>query len=105
MLPGLPAASRVACVMEKDISEILIGILAAINLMNQSCPVVLPLFQWLSVFFEACCLFFYLPPFILNFNLKLIFYDHALVCNRCLNVPEHCRCRSSVHSKGDTYHD
>lgn len=53
--------------MEKDVSEILIGILAAINLMNQGCPVILPLFPWLSVFFEACWLFFYLPPIYFEF--------------------------------------
>lgn len=88
--------------MEKDGSEILTGILAAVNLMNQGCPVVLPLFPWLSVFFEACQLSFYRPPFILNFNLKLIFCDRALVSNRCLQVPEHCPSRSSACPKGDT---
>lgn len=98
MLLGLPVASRVTCVMEKDDSEILIRILAAINVMNQGCP----LFRWLSVFLEAGCLFFYLPPFILNFNSKLIFCDHASVFNRCLHVPEHAPCWSLVHSECDT---
>lgn len=88
--------------MQKDISEVL-WILAAIHLINQSCPVALLLSQWLAdCFICGFCLFFCLPPFILNFNLKLIFCDHVLVFSRCLHVPERFPCKGNAMIRPST---